>query len=139
MCISCNGCWFYGFSNRWITQIIKRKPISWSKLYIQKRFYNRETNSAVFCVIQQTSLKPPYATQIIKLFFNSRILANHKGEGFQPMMKSLYPLLFLWCRISFQHTIVHWPNLEFMNILWNIDSTKNILEKFVHLVYKYLL
>ena len=26
----------------------------------EKRFYNRETNSAAFCVIQQMSIEPPF-------------------------------------------------------------------------------
>ena len=35
-----------------------------------------------------------YATKIINPFLNSRIVANHdKEEGFQPMVKSFYPLL----------------------------------------------
>ena len=53
-------------------------------LDLEKRFYNRETNSAVFCVIQQTSIKP----QIINPILNSIISANHeKGEGFLPIVK----------------------------------------------------
>ena len=44
-----------------------------------------------------------FTTQMIYPFLNSRISANHdKGQGFQPIVKSLqYPLMFLQCRISF--------------------------------------
>ena len=79
-----------------------------SDLYIpnlldtKKRFFNRETYSAAFCLLQRMSFIPLYGTQIINPFLNSMISANHKKEEeFQPAMgKSLSPLLFLWCTIS---------------------------------------
>ena len=66
----------------------------------EKKFYNREeTNSAAFSVIQQISIKwkvPFHATQIINHFLNSIISANsEKGDEFQQIEKSLYPLLLL--------------------------------------------
>ena len=39
-------------------------------------------------------------------FFSSMISTNHdKVEGFQPIKKSLYPLLVLYCKISFDLSI----------------------------------
>ena len=35
-------------------------------LFRQKRFYNRETNSATFCVIQQMSFVPPFPSMSLK-------------------------------------------------------------------------
>ena len=61
----------------------------WIKYQLyQKRFYNRETNSAAFCVILQLSIKPLpfYATQIVNPFLNSIISSNHeKRKDFHPM------------------------------------------------------
>ena len=69
----------------------------------RKRFYNRETNSLVFWVIKLMSFKPTfpyYGTQIINHFLKLNNSANHdKGERFQQIMKSLYPL-FLECKIQ---------------------------------------
>ena len=64
----------------------------------EKRFYNRETNSALYCVlvILQMSNLLFYATQIINSFQNSMISVNHEtGDDFQPIIKSSYPFLFL--------------------------------------------
>ena len=45
---------------------------------------------------------PWYATQTITPFLNVLILANQdKWQGFQPILKSVYPLMFLQSRISF--------------------------------------
>ena len=68
-----------------------------------KMFYYRSTNSAAFCAIQSISFIPPPIP-----FLNSSITANHdKGQGFQPIVKSLYPLMFLQFRISFTS---HFPS-----------------------------
>ena len=49
---------------------------------------------------------PFYGTQIINSFLSSMISANHdKGEGFQLIVKSIYPLLFLYFNISFNWTL----------------------------------
>ena len=48
---------------------------------IQKRFYNRGTNSAAFCVIQQMSKQIPlpfYTTQITNPFLKSINSASHE-------------------------------------------------------------
>jgi hypothetical protein len=60
--------------NKWINS--KRKKIIkfnrfkidyWNaKMFKQKRFYNRETNSMAFCVIKQTSIKPPFPSMKLK-------------------------------------------------------------------------
>ena len=55
--------------------------------------------------------KPPYPskelTQIINRYLSSVISANHDNDvGFQLIVKSLYPLLFLCCRISFDFYII---------------------------------
>ena len=55
-------------------------------LFLQKRFYNRETNNATFCVIQQMSIKLPFLSQPMFMF---------KGGISSIMVKSLYPLLLL--------------------------------------------
>ena len=45
---------------------------------------------------------PFNATQIDNPFLTSRISSNHdRGLGFQPIVKSVYSLMFLQCRISF--------------------------------------
>ena len=36
------------------------------KVSMEKRFYNRETDSTVFCVIQQMSIKPPFPSMQIQ-------------------------------------------------------------------------
>ena len=52
------------------------------------------------CVM--SSLFPFYSTQIVNPFHDLLISANHdKRERFQTLVKSLHPLLFLQCRISF--------------------------------------
>ena len=69
-----------------------------------KIFYNRSANSAAFCVIQQMYINPPsLLIQLKQLnFLQSRISTNHKkGQKIQPNVNSLYPLLFLQCRIFF--------------------------------------
>ena len=47
---------------------------------------------------------------MINPFLSSMISANHdKVKGFQPIVKALYPLLFLYCRIFFflqNHTLI---------------------------------
>ena len=55
------------------------------ELYYQKRFYNIETNSAVFCVIQWMSFIPPFLSMQLKwltLFLTQRFSAN-KEEGYE--------------------------------------------------------
>ena len=68
--------------------------------------------------IECLSIDPPfYATQIINPFLNSRISTNNdKGQGFQPIVKYLYPLMFLQCIISFIciHIIDSQKYLEFL-------------------------
>ena len=45
---------------------------------------------------------PFYATQIINHFLKSMISANYNEvERIRPIVKSLYPLLFLYCKLSF--------------------------------------
>ena len=62
---------------------------------------------------------PFYASQIINPFLNSRISANQNyGQEFQPIVKSLYPLMFLQCRISFK------PNLGIFSFLFYIICTE---------------
>ena len=47
-----------------------------------------------------------YATQMINPFLDSMISANHgKVEGLKPIVKSLYPVLFLYCKISFESSV----------------------------------
>ena len=48
--------------------------------YLYWRFYNRETKSTAFCVMQQMSIKTPFPnkTQIITPFLNSIISSNHE-------------------------------------------------------------
>ena len=54
------------------------------------------------------ALLPFYATQIITPFLNSKISVNCvNGQGFQPIVKLLCPLMFLQFRISFIQTILH--------------------------------
>ena len=68
----------------------------------QKIFYNRSSN---ICAIQSMSFNPPFPSiqlKIINPFHNSRISANYdKGQEFQPIMKPLYPSMFLQFRIFF--------------------------------------
>ena len=53
-------------------------------VHIQKKSYDRKTNSAGCCVIYQMSIIPLpfYATQIIYAFLNSTISANLKKRNF---------------------------------------------------------
>ena len=60
----------------------------------EKRFYNRETNSATLCLIKQMTIKPIYATKIINPFVNSMISANHEKRGGIPAnLEILIPLI----------------------------------------------
>ena len=63
----------------------------------EKRFYDRETTSAAFCVIYQMSIKPARkdtATQISNPFLSSTISANHEiPEKFQ-LIEPLYLVFF---------------------------------------------
>ena len=70
----------------------------------KKRFNNRETSRASFFVIRQMSFKSLFPSLQLKLtpFLIQRTSTNHdKGQCFYPIVKSLYPLMFLQCRISF--------------------------------------
>ena len=71
--------------------------------YVQNRFYNRETIAASNYVLHQmVVLLPYYANQVINPFLNSRIFQLIlKWTDFQPMLKSLLRVLFLYCIISF--------------------------------------
>ena len=68
-------------------------------ILLPKRFYNGETNNAAFCAIHRMYLEPPFPsiTQMILTLFliqgSQPIMKN--GEEFHPMVKTLYPLLFL--------------------------------------------
>ena len=57
--------------------------VKWGN-YIQKTFYIRSTNIAVFCAIQQRSFNPPFPSMLLKIinpFRNSRITANNDKVG----------------------------------------------------------
>ena len=86
-----------------------------------KRYFNRSTNSASFLCITVNVLQTPlpfYATQIINPFLCSRIIANHdKGEGFQPIMKSLNSQLFLQYIISFISLIKHYLHINLKSLI----------------------
>ena len=61
----------------------------------EKIFYDRSTNSAAICAIQQISFKHPlplYATQIIKPLLNSKISANHDKLGILANLEILITL-----------------------------------------------
>ena len=74
----------------------------------KRRFYNRETNIPENAY--QTPL-PFYETKIINSLLNSIISVNHKkGEEIQANLKSLYPLLFLQCRITFDRLLGRMEN-----------------------------
>ena len=65
-------------------------------------FYNRSTNSAEFCECLYHPLTF-YTSQIINPFLTLRLSANRdKRLEFKPIVKSLYFLMFLYCRIFFQ-------------------------------------
>ena len=87
-----------------------------------------------FCVILQTSINPLvlfYATQIINSFRNLIISVNHeKVEEFQPIVKSIYPLLFFYCRITFTHTCYNqFSNWSFKISIYTFFSFDDTISK----------
>ena len=91
-----------------VLSLLYRDIFSWQISYKihpqQKIFYNRST-IAQHLVQNSGYLSNPlpfYVTQTIDPVLYLRILANYdKGQGFQLIVKSLYHLMFLQCRISF--------------------------------------
>ena len=74
-----------------------------SKEILQKRFKKRGILCNTAKVCQTPFLSTFYATETTNPFLNSIVSANHeKGKEFQAMVKSIYPLLFLLCTISFK-------------------------------------
>ena len=73
-----------------------------------KRYFIRENKQrAILCTSVNVFTTPlPFnTTQIIKSFLTSMISANHgKQLGFQPIVESLYSLMVLQYRISFDVT-----------------------------------
>ena len=72
---------------------------------LEKRFCTRKTIAASNYEVNQIFFIPPPLqwNSNYKPFSYSRISVNHGkgGGGFQRIVKSIYPLLFLYCRISF--------------------------------------
>ena len=72
----------------------------------ETRYINKQSGIFYNAVNVFKTPLPFYGTQIIDPFLKSRISANHeKGLEFQPIVKSLYSLIFLQCRISFAGNI----------------------------------
>ena len=75
------------------------------------------------------------ATQITNPFLTSRISANHHKElGFEPIVKSLYPLMFLQFRISFslQESIFTSEGhlwLQYKQVIQGSTQNQNNLQK----------
>ena len=73
---------------------------------------------------------PFYATQMIKPFLNSWISANHnKGVVFQPIVKFLYSLMLLQCRISFR----------LMLLRDEVRVLQSDLVSYLHIIFPFLL
>ena len=74
-------------------------------VYSNKRYLMIDPQIARHFVHYSECLSNPLpfkATQIINPFLDSRFSANNnKGFEFQPIVKSLYSLMFFQCRISF--------------------------------------
>ena len=70
----------------------------------KKIFHNRSTNSAAFCALWCILYHPTslLCNLIINPFLTLRVSVYQDKElGFQPILKSFYSLMFLYCRISF--------------------------------------
>ena len=72
-CIEGKGVPFYAnqIINPFLISIIsanyeKEDEFQTGEILIQKRFYNRDTNSLTFCVIQQMSPEPPFPSVQLK-------------------------------------------------------------------------
>ena len=83
---------------------------------------------------------PFYHTQIFTPFLNSKISANrNKRLGFQPIVKSLYPLMFLQCRISFDTIyLFSYTKIEFNKCVHEM-SLQDILNYFIQSAKIFLL
>ena len=71
------------------------------------------------------------AIQNINPFYSSISANDDKGEGFQPILKSLYPLFFLQCRISFDKTYIIYIYIIsiYLHINIRIIKWKRIIDK----------
>ena len=103
--------------------------------YIKDILYQINKYRSILCNtvnIFQTPLSF-YATKLVNPFLSSRISANHdKGQGFQPMVKFLYPLMFLQSRISLYHIIFH-------TLLFRFIRNVSFMLRFIDYQQKYLL
>ena len=72
------------------------RPCYYNIVYIKRDFTIWEKMGSILCNTANVYQTPFYATQKITPFLNSINSAHHaKGRGFHPMVKYIYPLLFL--------------------------------------------